>query len=267
MNKLYFSQVIEQLLKKSTQRRVASPRPEVSLKLESLDERVMPSVTPLLPEPLVSNTSTIGAGYSPQIIANPLDPLHLVSVYSTGGTVGANYSYDGGLNWSAFTVNIDARPNNPNYNAVLLEDPTIPTPNAPNQPYTVVSKPSVAFDTLGNIYIVSTHQNAANDSGVIALSKYSFTGGGAPVNVPLNANGDPYLVLHHWGAQDQAFNPTIAINTNLTTHTDPVTGATLTDSMANTLSQYATTLVEPTDANQTQIRVASSADFLPHPSL
>src|SRR5437660_9526695 len=73
------------------------------LNLESLEDRTLMAV---LPAAVVSNPTTIATGafggFSPDVVQDPLHPLKMVEVHTTGALLVANYSIDGGQTWNGF---------------------------------------------------------------------------------------------------------------------------------------------------------------------
>src|SRR5262249_23603029 len=115
-----------------------------------------------------------------------------------------------------------------------LVDPT--SFSTPQAQFTQNEHVSVSYDRLHNFYLVSAQHNNANDSGAIVLSKFNFSGS-APTRVDLDPLGTTQdQVLYRWSGQDPAFNPVVAVDTNLPSFTDPVSGKVQTDTMANNLA-------------------------------
>ncbi len=149
-------------------------RSRVQLRLEELEDRTTPSVTDVLPSVLTSPTtaSDLGAGYGPQIVIDPVNPLKMVEIHSTGSTVAGSYTTDGGQTWQAMAM------------ASTNTDPST------GSPFAVVESPSVTFDRGESIYVVSSQHNVANTSGAIVLQKLSFTTN-TPTLVSLVADPPP----------------------------------------------------------------------------
>src|SRR5262249_38554914 len=131
--------------------------------------------------------------------------------------------------------------------------------------------PSVAFDRNENFYIVASESfrdgqvpsDPGNSSGAIVFMKYAFTDltpviqeltdprgttdlgapTGPPLPTPLLPVGHPFAFytgpitfqakpLYLWANNDPAVNPTIVVDTNLPSFTDPITGATQNDPLS-----------------------------------
>lgn len=145
--------------KKNKRSAKSTKRPAVQLRLEELEDRLAPSVTPILPEVLVSDPMAIGVGYSPQVVINPVDPLKMVEVHATGGALAGSYTNDGGQTWQPFGL-----------------AGNIPDPNLANAPFTAADTPSVAFDMNELFYVASVQHDAANTSGAVVVQTFSFGG-------------------------------------------------------------------------------------------
>jgi subtilisin-like proprotein convertase family protein len=234
--------------------------------LEQLEDRTLlasnlPVTTPTLPEPTViagsqmyfpvidnPNTQQVISyfnGNSPTIVTDPLDPQKMVMVATVGNTIGSlpthasgvvmSYSTDGGRDWYTMLADTafgDSRQFDPRKDQ-----------RGPFQPYDQVSDASVAFDRQHNFYIIDSQHSAGFTRGELILYKFDFsqtngTGGNSPVSVETNpdntgATGTFVTKLYQWDTDDPALNPTIAIDTNVPTFTDPQTGDTQTDPNTN----------------------------------
>jgi subtilisin-like proprotein convertase family protein len=231
------------------QGRAASPK-RVRLWLDNLEERTVPAATPVLPEVLVSNSTSISAGFSPQVAINPLNSNWIVEVHATATGPAGSFTLDGGQTWSA--IAFPTQPGiDPNTTVTAVYDPSIyKGPGAAfYTPYAVTEDVGIAFDKQGNFYVISNQHNTANDTGAIILQKFSTTG--IPPGVPEIVSTQ---TLFAYRGQDQAYNPVIAINTNEVSYTDPQSTAANTTALA--------TAVAPTDL---AINVASAANFPPAP--
>ncbi|HXG10475.1 MAG TPA: Ig-like domain repeat protein [Gemmataceae bacterium] len=204
------------------------------MELEFLEDRTLLAV---LPAATVTNQQPLPSPVSPlidaQVAINPTNPQKLVAVASYNPATpdpitnipGLRiwYSINGGTTWSP--------------NPLIVNNLLDPTDfSSPQIPFARNEHPSLAFDTLHNFYIVSAQHNVANTSGAIVLVKYNFSGN-APTLVDLDPSTpgiNPY-VFYRWFNDDPAFNPVVAIDTNVPSFTDPQTGAVQQDSLANTL--------------------------------
>src|SRR5438067_7004579 len=191
--------------------------------LEALEDRALFAV---LPPALVSNAGTIAtstlSGFSPNVALDPVNPLKMIEVHTTGSLLVANYSTDGGQSWTTFINPVPASPGLRN-----LPDPTLNPPPPPNPPvrFSTVTNPTVAIDRAENVYIVDAEHNAANTVGALVLQRWRFTGGG-PVAVASD------VVVQRWTNADPILNPVVAVDNNLPSFTDPLTGAAQTDTLA-----------------------------------
>jgi subtilisin-like proprotein convertase family protein len=204
----------------------------VNLRLEELEQRIAPSVTPILPSALVSNQGLagLGSGYNPQVVIDPLNSQKMVEVHSNGGGLAGNYTTDGGQTWSSFGL------------GAKIADPNIDQNPAAGGPvlFAATSGPGISFDRTEMFYVIATEHDAANTSGAVVIKKFNFAGL-SPTTVSLTpppGQGTGDLggngVLYRWLNQDPAYNPIVLSDTNPTTFKDPQTGAIQTDSMAAT---------------------------------
>ena len=176
---------------------------------------------------------------------DPLDPLKVISVWVNNDTadiptpgpqvfVEGDYSVDGGQTWTAFQ------------DSVVLLDPNTTNPTVP---YLQITNPSLSFDRNGNFYVLLDEHNGGGTSGAIVLQKFAFTGD-APVAVryqqPFGGSA-PYNIIYQWlPPGDQAFEPTMAVDDNIPSFTDPTTGEVQTDICSgNVYVAWATGTVAP----------------------
>lgn len=207
------------------------------LTVEALEERVVMSV---LPPAVVSNQQPLAGSFSPQVAIDPLNPQKLVAVASTGGGTVINYSIDGGYSWGSTGFGTIADPNLPNPPAQFPNP--VPSPDPVAYAYAQVGSPSVSWsreiDSLGSLreffYVVEAQHDATNTSGSIVLTKWDFTDD-QPLGVSDTDNNLGAVLsvpIYTWVGADAGFHPVVGVDNNLTTYTDPVTGAAQTDSMA-----------------------------------
>src|SRR5579871_1389555 len=212
--------------------------------LEALEDRTLLSTLPppiipysghqFLPPGGLTNDNT------PSVAVDPMDPTKLVAVYQTTAIdattknpismVAGAYSTNSGQTW----VPLALPPN--------LINPS----DAAGNPFTDASDPSVGFDRKENVYIAySQHQllaspidNSASPNAIV-LQKFSFSGL-APVYVNLPdkvaVGANPAMgtqVIYEAGgpglAVDVAITPTLAVDTNPATFTDPTSGVAMND--------------------------------------
>jgi subtilisin-like proprotein convertase family protein len=221
--------------------------------LEGLEARTLlatiPAVTPTN-SPLVNLSAPMGNGPgaqegSPLVEVDPLDPAKIVSVWVNNDTadipapgpqvfVEGDYSVNGGQSWASFQASV-----------VLLD----PNTTNPTVPYLQITNPSVAFDRSGNFFVLLDEHNGGGNSGALVVEKYAFTGD-APVAVRYqqpSGGSNPYNIIYQWlPADDQAFDPTMAVDDNIPSFTDPTTGDVQTDiSSGNVYVAWASGTVAP----------------------
>jgi hypothetical protein len=257
------------------------PAHKVRPKVERLEDRILFAV---IPQALVSTGIDISGGgtganqNSPSVAVDPVNPLKLVSVYSSNDpnlpqplylgqatALRADFSIDGGVTWTAAFI--------PRYAHAIPNalDPTFT--GLPQRRLNVEQQPSVAMDRQENVYILSTEQTSDGQLGELVLRKYNFSG---TTLVKVNGVGGHQELgaLYRWGfqgmnadglANEAALNPTIAVDTNLPTFTDPVSGITQTDpGSGNIYVAYETNHDHPSPAavviNPNGIRMMVSSD-------
>ena len=194
----------------------------------------IPAVAPTTSAPV--NLSTSGQWClnaqedSPIVAVDPLNPQKIVAVWVNNDTpdiptpgpqvfVEGEYSVNGGQTWASFPV-------------PALVSGSIRTP--PTRLFLICRSPipSVSFDRNGNFYVLVDQHNGGGTSGALVLQKFAFTGD-APVVVRFHSQvavstGDN--VIYQWlPAGDQAFEPTMAVDDNIASFTDPTTGQVQTD--------------------------------------
>ncbi len=217
---------------------------------------------------------------APTIVADPTNPDQLFGAVEMLGNGNATriayiFSTNGGKTWSG-----------PSVSRVFDNglDPNATTPNSGVKvPYTQVSAPSVAYDRFHNVFLTYVeHDSGANggNGGRVVLRKLAFANGGTPTPVDLDFNAATFTsydsqkgmgsnagnekVLYRWVGTDGAFNPTVAIDTNLGSYLDPNQ-----DSIDDGLTVAKRTQTDPfaalqTTANNTRVFVAwNSNDTAP----
>ena len=203
---------------------------------------------------LMGNLGGANASMSSSVVAvDPLDPSKLVAVWidndptmfsATDGTyesvLEAAYSTDAGVKWNPLLVEPTTTLNlsSPTYVADGTKvDPYLlnPATSGITVPYTYVSSPSLGFDDDGSFYILSEYTDSTGGSGALVLQHYKF-GLSEPTTVsfaatPQSPNNvqspSPYTdfnpnlkIIYQWlssGANDQAYDPTMAVDDNLAT--------------------------------------------------
>jgi hypothetical protein len=243
MSNKNFSRMIRRWLSHNG-RAVTKPRRSANawLRVEEIEKRVVPaSFTTPLPGATVAETQTIidqaiadntrpqDYGFQAQAAIDPTNPQRMVVVRALGsidtGThegIFGEFTLDGGSSWNTFRdpggFPIPASTN--------FVDPTTP----PN-PYAFMSSPSVAFARDGTVYLTYLVHNATYSSGAIIAKSFTFD----PANGPQLLHAAQ--ILYIWvdptgGTQNQALNPSVAVDNNLPRFIDPVTGEISTDTMA-----------------------------------
>ena len=201
---------------------------------------------------MMGNLGGVNASKSSSVVAvDPLDPSKLVAVWidndptmfsATDGTwesvLEAAYSTDAGAQWNPLlvepttTLNLNA----PAYVADGTKvDPDLlnPATSGFTVPYTYVSSPSLGFDDDGSFYILSEYTDSTGGSGALVLQHFKFNLG-APTTVSFGATSQspnnvqspsPYTdfnsnlkVIYQWvhsGTDDQAYDPTMSVDDNL----------------------------------------------------
>jgi subtilisin-like proprotein convertase family protein len=182
---------------------------------------------------------------SPSISYDPNNPLNVVeaSVEDNPNAVGTQkifialaYSTNGGTTWTNISSMLPA-------NAV---DPLNST-KTNSIPYSEATDVTVGFDLDENFYVTYSEHDAANDSGAIVLQQFQFNGG-APAISGTNQN----VPVYQWAGADYAYTPTMAVDTNQASFTDPRSGDTQGDPYSgNIYVAWATDDTAPTGATGT----------------
>ncbi len=211
------------------------------MELEGLEIRALMATIPAAtatgaPINLSQNAgnSNVANESSPIVAVDPTDPQKLVTVWVNNDpkiplpgpvvTIEGAYSTDGGTTWLNFTAS-----------SPLLD----PNTTNPTVPYLQETNPSVGFDRNGNFYVFASYHNSGSTSGELVLRRYSYTG-----DTPkFLATTDVYRWLP---TSDIAWEPTMAVDSNVASYTDPTTGAVQTDPhTGNVYVAWATTAVAP----------------------
>ena len=284
MTKNALSQMVQKWVARG---RVARPgtgaaRKPARLRVEEVEQRLAPAT---LPVPSVSATTTVantGGASSPQVVVDPTNPNTLAMVYTTGTSLQAQLSIDGGVTWQNFrlvqSVFTDAAGNRFQGNA--LADPNISplVTDLTRVEYTNFSAPSIAFARTGlaandgTIYLTYLQHNADKTSGAVVVEGFNYNrvtqtvtqndldpatdyaiSGTSTERFNLRFNNFPDnkdYVLYQWvdnGTNiNRGLNPYIAVDNNLSSFQDP---ATLTSGPTDTLSGRGVYVVWNDDAN------------------
>ena len=135
--------------------------------------------------------------------------------------------------------------------------------------YAQITNPNISFDRAGNFYVLASYHNGGNTSGALILDKWDFSGGAPASRFTDN-------IIYQWvPASDAANNPTLVVDANPASFTDPVTGNVQTDPFAggapnhpnaNVYAAWASTDIKPslvtdlTNYNPNRIQLAVSSD-------
>jgi subtilisin-like proprotein convertase family protein len=217
--------------------------PRIRLLVEMLEDRtVLSTLPPAVVGSTALNLETLAGAagransIGPNVVVDPLDASKIVEVHTTFHTntvpqqwiVEGDFSRDEGRTWNFFTV------------ATPLADPALVA-----TPFVEITDPAIAYDRNHHFYVVESQHNSfstGTTSGALVFQRFDFSGN-SPVRDNSLGAGTPNpgnLVLDRWFNQDPAVNPTIGIDTNVPSFTDPVTGRIQTDSMATMVSIPAT---------------------------
>ncbi len=200
-------------------------------------------------------------GMNPQVAVDPMNPLKVVVVATNGDALVGYYSIDGGQAWTNFMNKASGDFTNAKQKGYLnaypnLDDPNLNVPDNKNAyptnptPYALVSSASVAFDRTESFYILDIQSSAdGSTNGALVLNKFNFSGTNVPLVPPTSLLGLPSgtviskptianEVLYTWlndnGKDgDPIYNATIGIDNNVPSYTDPQTGVTQTDTLAD----------------------------------
>jgi large repetitive protein len=237
-------------------RHTRRPLPRVSIitikpRLQEIEDRIAPALiapTPSLPTVVLQNGSANNGGnqignqttdYSNiSVVAHPTTPAKQIMVAQGLRADGvlevvAQFSTNGGVTWTTLPGSI--------FNT-RVQDPSAPfNPNGPQTNFRDASQASVAIGRDGIAYIAFLEHNAARSAGVVLVASFdfsganptlrNFTGRGASISGFSSLNA-----LYRWSNnQDIASYPTVAVDTNLPTFTEPG-GGTIVDTMVNPLT-------------------------------
>ncbi len=214
-------------------------RPEFARRpnLEGLEDRTLLSV---LPAPRVLDRSQLLTGpqdSSPVMAVHPLQPRKMVMAWVTNPNPGPQplqvvgaFTANGGNTWQLIpSCELPVAPCIP----TNLGDPT-PNPPPPPGIFPNAVEPGVAFDRFDNVYFVWAQRRTDNAAGVVVMYRFNFAGNtpmlaAYPAGTP-DRTPDGGKILYQWAHQapannlsDPAFNPTIVIDTNNPSFTDPQT--------------------------------------------
>jgi subtilisin-like proprotein convertase family protein len=176
--------------------------------LESLENRLAPATVPdVLPAALVNSQFALtgaNTNINPQVVMDPVNTSKFFEVHSIGGNFGGNFSEDGGGTWASF--------NN-----------TAAFPNL-GLPQTTIDPISVAMDRNEEVYVAFSYHSADFTSGAIEFTRFNFSSSLLIQDLGIQT-------LYTWSNSDAAYNPTVIVDNNLPSFSDPHTGAQVTDTM------------------------------------
>ena len=240
-----FQSIIGNMRKKNLASARRKARRATRLNIESLETREVPAT---LPAPVIDPTSYrlltgapvqdtgngptgLGGALAPGVAANPLNPQRLFSAHAryfdaarTNTEISFEYSTNGGKAWAQFQpLPINGAVQSTTGIVTVMDtdpktsDPTVPVFN----PFTIISSPSVAFDSFNNVYVAFTESLADGTSGEVVFLKFNFTNNPTLVQKK---------VLYAWTDTDEAYNAVVAVDTNRASFNDG--GITQTDALA-----------------------------------
>ena len=182
------------------------------LESESLESRTLLATIPVATATgAAMNLTNLGSVTSggnannPQVVVDPYDSQKLFAVWGvdestltptvphTTAIVEGAYSNNGGTSWHSL--------------GQLVAEPQLDilTVNAnPQQNYTQITNPNVAFDGQGNVYVLSMQSSGAADGGLF-LTSFNFS-----ANSPTITN--TYTIYQWVGGSDAATTPTLAVD-------------------------------------------------------
>ena len=227
----------QQILRRGPRTRMTStPRANlrVTPNLVRIEDRIAPAgivptpiasggveLAPLTRVPTGTVTDFLGGGGT----VSPVSPNLLVAVSSavTPATTPAK---------SSLAVGFQNTATGATFSAALpqINDP-VASANAVTK-YTQSYMESVAFGRDGKIHVVSIQSNDDKSSGALVYNEFSWTGA-APTAIVTNR------VLRQWaGGTDPVFHPQVFVNNNVDSFTDPVSGVTSRDPLADPNDVY-----------------------------
>lgn len=186
--------------------------------LEWLEPRTLMAVIPAaqIARAPIDISPNGGNMSSPLVAIDRYDSQKLVSVWVRNDAdlapanqtlVAGAYSADGGATWSSLGVSPPP----------LLDPAVAPPTSGPPTTYTQTINPSVAFDANHRVYVLTQQTNGGNTSGALILRRFDFSG---------NSPTAPTTTIVRQYIQDPVFNPTLTVDDNVPSFTDPTTGQT-----------------------------------------
>ncbi|MGC8642896.1 MAG: proprotein convertase P-domain-containing protein, partial [Isosphaeraceae bacterium] len=198
---------------------------------------------------LTANQSSV------QVAIDPNNPQKMVATWVdndpallgiTNGNIAVitemAYSVNAGQTWHP----LQAEPGSGYPVAPEVLDPATGSTTSPILPFKYQTDPSLGFDASDNFYQLTTYHNAADvassSSGALVLQKFSFSGNApaqqsftnilAPRGPGFGFGSSVTNVLYGWNsssAEDIVTHPTMQVDSNHLSFTDPTTGQVQTD--------------------------------------
>jgi subtilisin-like proprotein convertase family protein len=228
-------------------------------------------------DPLINSPTEVPSANSPSVSVDPTNSLHMVATWVDHDTTGFQpgfftapitsyiqgaFSTNGGASWTA----LPAAAFGFNGGVNVQQDFSVTPPTNTVTVFTQTTDASIAFDRLGNFYLLSSTHNDANTAGILDLQRFTFTG-----NTP-TFNG--VTRIYSWDMADSAMNsgtvdrvvtPTLAVDTNIGSFTDPTSGKTQTDAFSGNIYAVWAEVDSNTfggigNFNPNTVRMAASSD-------
>jgi subtilisin-like proprotein convertase family protein len=244
-------QSFARMFRKRWLRGVPSARPDRLANrpsVESLEDRTLLDVTPILPAAQVINRIPISAAggnlSSPSIAIDPLHPNRMVAAYLRSDPnssivpldsvilhpytirVDCAFSNDGGATWTVLPEIPSASQQSAGFyfpiNVIDFVKTNLTPAGIDAWHFLQSTQPSVAFDRNDNFFVVYTESSLDNVEGDVMMQKYSFTAAQPKIT-------DQDHFLYRWGLKDWALNPQVVVDTNLPSYADPTSGKIQTD--------------------------------------
>ncbi len=188
MSKKSLAQVLRNWVARGN--RIPVTRPGAKLRLEEVEQRLVPATTPPVTAAAAVGVTNTNAAFAPQVIADPTNPNTLAMVVAQPNGIMVQISFDGGTSWSKVRdTNATVNPNNPALSTIpqtfqgdtsrgKLLDPNLPIGNvipAFQRGYTNVSGPTIAFARSGAIYVAYLEHNLDMTSGALVVERFDLT--------------------------------------------------------------------------------------------
>ncbi|QEH39304.1 Proprotein convertase P-domain protein (plasmid) [Aquisphaera giovannonii] len=205
--------------------------------LEYLESRTLLATIPAAQYAANAAVSLPGGGgndSASQVAVDRYNPQHLVSVWvrtdpnlapANITVVEGAFSTNGGQSWTSFSPTVGPQ----------LDAAVAPPTTGPPTFYTQTINPLVGFDASHNFYVLTQQTNGGNTSGALILTKFNFSGG-APAQQsfvnPASGGTRSFNIVNQY-TSDPIVYPTMTIDDNVASYTDPSTGAVQADPSSN----------------------------------